>query len=46
MIGHSESLSSPYHHEHVARLSTQTHGDRTHADMRRYRSKLAEQGCG
>jgi len=40
VIGHSESLSSPYHHERVARLPTQTHGDWTHADMRRYRAKL------
>ena len=40
VIGHSESLSSPYHHERVARLRTQTHGDWTHADMRRYRGKL------
>ena len=40
VIGHSESLSSPYHHERVARLRTQTHGDWTHADMRRYRAKL------
>ncbi len=46
VIGHSESLSSPYHHERVARLRTQTHGDMTHASMERYRSKLAEQGCG
>jgi N-acetylmuramoyl-L-alanine amidase len=40
VIGHSESVSSPYHHERVARLRTQTHGDWTHADMRRYRAKL------
>jgi N-acetylmuramoyl-L-alanine amidase len=40
VIGHSESLSSPYHHERVKRLRTQTHGDWTHADMRRYRAKL------
>jgi N-acetylmuramoyl-L-alanine amidase len=40
VIGHSESLSSPYHHERVPRLRTQTHGDWTHADMRRYRAKL------
>src|SRR3954468_11692264 len=30
VIGHNESLSSPYHHENVARLRTQTHGDMTH----------------
>ena len=40
VIGHNESLRSPYHHERVARLRTQTHGDWTHADMRRYRAKL------
>jgi N-acetylmuramoyl-L-alanine amidase len=47
VIGHSESLSSPYHREHVARLRRQTHGDWTHADMRTYRRKLAARGgCG
>jgi beta-N-acetylhexosaminidase len=40
VIGHAESLSSPYHHERVARLRRQTHGDWTHADMQRYRAKL------
>jgi beta-N-acetylhexosaminidase len=40
VIGHSESLSSPYHHERVARLRRQTHADWTHADMRRYRAML------
>ena len=44
VIGHSESLSSPYHHERVARLRGQTHGDWTHADMKTYRRKLAAQG--
>ena len=36
VIGHAESLSSPYHHERVARLRTQTHGDfdpRRHAPL-------------
>jgi len=47
VIGHSESLSSPYHRERVARLRTQTHGDWTHADMRSYRRRLAAlAGCG
>jgi N-acetylmuramoyl-L-alanine amidase len=47
VIGHSESLSSPYHREHVARLRRQTHGDWTHADMRTYRRRLAARGgCG
>jgi N-acetyl-anhydromuramyl-L-alanine amidase AmpD len=44
VIGHSESLSSPYHRERVARLRTQTHADWTHAAMRTYRSRLAAQG--
>jgi beta-N-acetylhexosaminidase len=44
VIGHSESLSSPYHRERVARLRTQTHGDWTHADMTVYRRRLAAQG--
>jgi N-acetylmuramoyl-L-alanine amidase len=44
VIGHSESLSSPYHRERVARLRHQTHADWTHADMRTYRRKLAAQG--
>ncbi len=41
VIGHNESLSSPYHHELYAPWRCQTHGDWTHADMRRYRAKLA-----
>jgi beta-N-acetylhexosaminidase len=45
VIGHNESLSSPYHHENVARLRTQTHGDMTHATMKRYRKMLAKQSC-
>jgi beta-N-acetylhexosaminidase len=40
VIGHAESLSSPYHHERVARLRTQTHGDFARPAMRRYRSML------
>jgi N-acetylmuramoyl-L-alanine amidase len=40
VIGHAESLSSPYHHERVARLRTQTHGDFAPSAMRRYREKL------
>ena len=40
VIGHAESLSSPYHHERVARLRTQTHGDFARATMRRYRGRL------
>ena len=40
VIGHAESLSSPYHHERVGRLKTQTHGDMTHPTMVRYRRML------
>jgi beta-N-acetylhexosaminidase len=41
VIGHNESLTSPYHRERVARLRCQTHGDWTLADMQRYRTGLA-----
>ena len=44
VIGHSESLSSPYHRERVARLRNQTHGDWSRASMRTYRSRLARRG--
>ncbi len=40
VIGHSESLSSPYHHERVAALRTQTHSDFQHGSMNAYRRKL------
>jgi beta-N-acetylhexosaminidase len=40
VIGHNESLSSPYHREHVAKLRRQTHGDFRHATMNRYRRLL------
>jgi beta-N-acetylhexosaminidase len=40
VIGHAESLSSPYHHERVKRMQTQTHGDMTHPTMVRYRRML------
>ena len=40
VIGHAESLSSPYHRERVKRLRRQTHGDWTHADMGIYRRRL------
>jgi N-acetylmuramoyl-L-alanine amidase len=46
VIGHNESLSSPYHHENVPALRTQTHGDFNHADMQVYRRRLrALGGC-
>ena len=40
VIGHAESLSSPYHRERVKRLRHQTHGDMQHATMVRYRRLL------
>jgi beta-N-acetylhexosaminidase len=46
VIGHNESLSSPYHHENVAALRTQTHDDFNRADMDIYRARLrALGGC-
>jgi beta-N-acetylhexosaminidase len=45
VIGHNESLNSPYHHENVARLRNQTHEDWRKADMDIYRRKLAKLGC-
>jgi N-acetylmuramoyl-L-alanine amidase len=44
VIGHNESLSSPYHHENVPALRTQTHSDFNHADMRVYRARLRAAG--
>ena len=41
VIGHAESLSSPYHHERVRALANRTHGDFRAATMRRYRRRLA-----
>jgi beta-N-acetylhexosaminidase len=41
VIGHNESLTSPYHHERVAAWRCQTHGDWSHADMVVYRRRLA-----
>ena len=40
VIGHSESLSSPYHHELVPAMRNRTHGDFAHATMKRYRARL------
>ena len=45
VIGHNESLSSPYHRERVARLRGQTHGDWRRASMRRYRAQLRRLPC-
>jgi N-acetylmuramoyl-L-alanine amidase len=44
VIGHAESLSSPYHHELVPSLRRQTHGDWRHSSMRIYRRKLRRLG--
>ena len=42
VIGHNESLRSPYHRERYAPWRCQTHGDWTHPDMQVYRAKLAQ----
>jgi N-acetylmuramoyl-L-alanine amidase len=44
VIGHAESLSSPYHRERVPSLRRQTHGDWRHASMQVYRKKLRRLG--
>ncbi len=44
VIGHAESLSSPYHRERVAALRNQTHSDWQHSDMQVYRRKLRRLG--
>ena len=44
VIGHNESLSSPYHHEDVASLRTQTHDDFNRRDMNVYRARLRRAG--
>ena len=41
VIGHAESLSSPFHRERVPSLRTQTHGDFPRAAMNAYRRRLA-----
>jgi N-acetylmuramoyl-L-alanine amidase len=45
VIGHNESLRSPFHHERVARLRRQTHGDMATPAMRRYRARLRALPC-
>jgi N-acetyl-anhydromuramyl-L-alanine amidase AmpD len=45
VIGHNESLSSPYHRERVVGLRHQTHGDWVRASMRRYRARLRTLPC-
>ena len=44
VIGHAESLSSPYHHELVPSLRRQTHSDWRHASMQTYRHRLRRLG--
>jgi beta-N-acetylhexosaminidase len=41
VIGHNESLTSPYHRERYAAWRCQTHGDWTRADMDVFRARLA-----
>ena len=41
VIGHNESLTSPFHKELYAGWRCQTHGDFVRADMNVYRSRLA-----
>lgn len=45
VIGHNESLSSPFHHEDVASLRTQTHQDWNRTHMTIYRTRLARYPC-
>jgi hypothetical protein len=40
VIGHSESVTSPFHRELYAPWRCQTHGDWSAADMARYRADL------
>ena len=40
VIGHAESLTSPYHREHYAPWRHQTHADWSHVDMQLYRRRL------
>ena len=40
VIGHAESLSSPYHEELVPAMRNRTHGDFAGPTMKRYRRKL------
>jgi N-acetyl-anhydromuramyl-L-alanine amidase AmpD len=43
VIGHAESLTSPYHLERVAAMRNRTHGDFGPRTMRRYRRALGGQ---
>ena len=44
VIGHNESLTSPFHRELVPSLRSQTHGDWRHSSMRVYRQRLRALG--
>jgi N-acetylmuramoyl-L-alanine amidase len=44
VIGHNESLTSPFHRERVKALQNQTHGDFVKRDMDVYRAKLRRLG--
>src|SRR3954451_13032417 len=44
VIGHNESLSSPFYKELDPRCQGQTHGDWNHADMQTYRAGLSKLG--
>jgi beta-N-acetylhexosaminidase len=44
VIGHNESLASPFHHEDLPALRTQTHADFNRADMKIYRARLQRAG--
>jgi N-acetylmuramoyl-L-alanine amidase len=44
VIGHAESLSSPFHMERIAKLKNQTHGDFPRKKMNAYRSRLKQAG--
>ena len=41
VIGHNESLTSPYHRERYSAWRCQTHGDWSNGDMKVYRRRLA-----
>jgi beta-N-acetylhexosaminidase len=45
VIGHNESLSSPYHHDLVPAFQHQTHSDWSRPDMDVYRGQLAQRHC-
>jgi hypothetical protein len=45
VIGHNESLSSPFHRDLVTAFQHQTHADFNHADMHAYRTRLARLRC-